>query len=90
MKMNDELDSVYIYIVSRGLFCGLQVFSIGNEEHHCLSKKFHFSIYSRSHLGSIQPPIQWVQGAPYSGVKRSGRQTDHSSSTSAEIKKGKF
>jgi hypothetical protein len=31
-------------------------------------------------------PIQWVQGALSSGVKRSRREADHPSPTSAEIK----
>jgi hypothetical protein len=35
---------------------------------------------------SSQPPIQWVPWALSSGVKRSGRQADHSPLASAEIK----
>jgi hypothetical protein len=53
-------------------------------------KNFHFSISSRPDLGSIQPPVQWVQGALFSrggGVKWQGRKVDHSTPTSAEIKK---
>jgi hypothetical protein len=38
-------------------------------------------------LESTQPPIQWVPGALSPGVKRLGRETDHSSSVSAEVKK---
>jgi hypothetical protein len=34
-----------------------------------------------------QPPIQWIPGALSSGVKRPGREAEHSSATSAEIKK---
>jgi hypothetical protein len=45
-------------------------------------KHFHFSISSRPTLGSTQPPIKWVPG-----VKRQGREADHSSPTSAEVKK---
>jgi hypothetical protein len=37
--------------------------------------------------GSIQPPIQWVPGALSPGVKRQGREADHSLPTSAQIKK---
>jgi hypothetical protein len=45
-------------------------------------KNFHFSISSRPALGSTQRPIQWVLG-----VKRPGREADHSPPTSAEVKK---
>jgi hypothetical protein len=41
-----------------------------------------FSTSSRPTLGSTQPPIQWV-----SGVKRPGREADHSPPASAEVKK---
>jgi hypothetical protein len=42
---------------------------------------------SRPALGSIQPPILWVEGALSPEVKRPGREVDHSSPTSAEVKK---
>jgi hypothetical protein len=45
-------------------------------------KNFHFSISSRPALGSTQPPIKWVPG-----IKRQGREADHSPPTSAEVKK---
>jgi hypothetical protein len=45
-------------------------------------KNFLFSTSSRPAVGSTQPPIQWVPG-----VKRSGREADHSSPGSAEVKK---
>jgi hypothetical protein len=45
-------------------------------------KNFHFSMSSRPALGSTQPPVQWVPG-----VKRPGREADHSPPTSAEVKK---
>jgi hypothetical protein len=38
-------------------------------------------------LGSTQPPIQWVPGAFSLGLKRPGREADHSPSTSAQVKK---
>jgi hypothetical protein len=50
-------------------------------------KNFLFSTSSRRALGSTQPPIQWVPGAILSGVKRSGREADHSLPVSAEVKK---
>jgi hypothetical protein len=45
-------------------------------------KNFHFSMSSKPALGPTQPPIQWVPG-----VKRPGREADHSPPTSAEVKK---
>jgi hypothetical protein len=48
-------------------------------------KNFHFSTASRRALGSIQPPIHWVPG-----VNRPGREADHSSPTSTEVKKTYF
>jgi hypothetical protein len=38
-------------------------------------------------LGPTHPPIQWVPGALSLGVNRPGREADHSSPTSAEVKK---
>jgi hypothetical protein len=37
-------------------------------------------------LGPTQPPSQWAQGAVSPGVKRQGRDADHSPPTSAEVK----
>jgi hypothetical protein len=47
---------------------------------------FLFTIASRTSQGPTQPPIQWVQGALSLGVKRPGRETDHSPPSSAEVK----
>jgi hypothetical protein len=41
---------------------------------------------SRRALGPTQPPILWVPGALSLGVERPGRDADHSSPTSAEVK----
>jgi hypothetical protein len=41
---------------------------------------------SRPTLGPIQPPIQWVPGPLSRGIKRPGREADHSPPSSAEIK----
>jgi hypothetical protein len=46
-----------------------------------------FSTSSRLALGPTQPPIQWVPGVLSPGVKRQGREADHSPPTSAEVKK---
>jgi hypothetical protein len=51
------------------------------------SRIFFFSTSSRPALGSTQPPIQWVLEALSPEVKRSGREADHSSPGSIEIKK---
>jgi hypothetical protein len=47
---------------------------------------FLFTTASRPVLGPIQPPIQWVQGFLSLGVKRRGREADHSPPSSAEVK----
>jgi hypothetical protein len=41
---------------------------------------------SSTALGPTQPPIQWVPGALSLGVKRSGRESNHSPESSAEVK----
>jgi hypothetical protein len=47
-----------------------------------------FSLHHRVQNGSglTQPPVQWVPGALSLGVKRQGRETDHSLPSSAEVK----
>jgi hypothetical protein len=50
-------------------------------------KNFLFSKSSRPAVGSTQPPIQWVLGALFRGVKRLGGEADHSPPASAEVKK---
>jgi hypothetical protein len=47
-----------------------------------------FSLHYRVQNGSgaIQPPMQWVLGAISLGVKRLGREADHSPPSSAEVK----
>jgi hypothetical protein len=47
-------------------------------------KNFQFSTSSRHALGSTEPPIQSVPGALSPGVKRPGREADHSPPASAE------
>jgi hypothetical protein len=50
-------------------------------------KNCHSSILPRLAQGCTQPLIQRVQGALSLGVKRQGREADHSSPTSADVKK---
>jgi hypothetical protein len=38
-------------------------------------------------LGSTQPPKQWIPVAIPPGIKRPGREADHSPTVSAEVKK---
>jgi hypothetical protein len=47
---------------------------------------FLFDTISRPALRSTQPPIQWVPGPPSLGLKRPGREADHSPPSSAEVK----
>jgi hypothetical protein len=47
---------------------------------------FLFNTASRTSLGPIEPPIQWVKRALSLGVKRPGREADHSPPSSAEVK----
>jgi hypothetical protein len=47
---------------------------------------FLFTTASRTPLVLTQPPIQWVQGSLSLGVKRTGREADHSPPPSAEVK----
>jgi hypothetical protein len=37
-------------------------------------------------LGPMQPPIHWVLRAPTPGIKRPGREADHSPPSSDEVK----
>jgi hypothetical protein len=47
---------------------------------------FLFTTTSRTALGPTQPPTQWLPGAFSLGVKRLGREVDHSPPSSAEVK----
>jgi hypothetical protein len=47
---------------------------------------FLFTTASRPALRPTQPPIQWVPGVLSLGVKRPGREADHSPPPSADIK----
>jgi hypothetical protein len=50
-------------------------------------KEILFSTSSRPALGFTKPLIQWVPGTLSPGVKRAGREADHSPPASAEVKK---
>jgi hypothetical protein len=49
------------------------------------SNYFVFTTASRTALGPTQHPIQWVQRSLFPGVKRPGREADHSPPSSAEV-----
>jgi hypothetical protein len=47
---------------------------------------FLFTTAPRTALGPTQPPIQWVLESPSLGVKRPGREADHSPPSTADVK----
>jgi len=47
---------------------------------------FIFTTVVRTALGPTQPPIQWVPRALSPAVKRPGREVDHSTLSSGEVK----
>jgi hypothetical protein len=47
---------------------------------------FLFTTASKTALGPTQPPIHWLPGALFLGVKRPGREADHSPPSSDEVK----
>jgi hypothetical protein len=49
---------------------------------------FLLSTVSRPTLGPTQPLIQWLLGALSQGIKRPGREADHSPPSTAEVKNG--
>jgi hypothetical protein len=51
-------------------------------------KIFIFPVMSRPTLEPIQPPSQWLPVALSSGLKRPGREADHSPPSRAKIKNG--
>jgi hypothetical protein len=50
-----------------------------------MGKIFLFPASSKPALGPTRPSIQWVPWAPYPGIKRPGREADHSPPASAEV-----
>jgi hypothetical protein len=64
---------------------GLEIGFLGFDSRRGL-EIFLFSTASRTALGPTQPPLQWVAGALSLGVKRPGRETDHSPPSTAEVK----
>jgi hypothetical protein len=47
---------------------------------------FLFTIVSRPTLGPKKPPTQWVPGALTLGLKRLGREADHSPPSTIDVK----
>jgi hypothetical protein len=86
-KLTVLIKPIPIYPVSRDsdwLRAGQQR---GRSSSPCRVKNFLFSTSSRPALGPTQPHTQWVPGALSPGVKRPGREADHSPPTTTEIKK---
>jgi hypothetical protein len=50
------------------------------------TRDYFFCTESRPTLGSNLPPVQWILGPPFSAVKWSGHEADHSPSSSAKSK----
>jgi hypothetical protein len=49
---------------------------------------FPFSTAPRPAMEPTLPPVQWVAGVLFPGVKRLGRDADHSTPSNAEVKNG--
>jgi hypothetical protein len=52
------------------------------------AQHFLFSTASKPVLGPTQCPIEWVPGPLSPGLKRQGREADHSPPSSDEVKNG--
>jgi hypothetical protein len=59
-----------------------------NEREDISGERVPISTASRPALVPTQPSVQWVPGALSLGVKQLGREADHSSPSSAEVKNG--
>jgi hypothetical protein len=76
-------DSIFV------AFCNsqhTQLYYWGRSSSAGRQKYFFFSKSSKPDLGPTQPPIQWISGTLYTGVKRPGREEDYSLPTSVEVK----
>jgi hypothetical protein len=51
-----------------------------------LQGTFLSSIVFKLALGTTQPPDQWIMGALSAGLKRQGREANHSPPSNAEVK----
>jgi hypothetical protein len=61
--------------------------AVGRSSNPDMVNNFLFFTSSRPAVGSTQPPIQWVPAVLSPGVKRLGRENDHSPRTNADVKK---
>jgi hypothetical protein len=72
-------------VISQKITFQLQIIALFKADTH--AAVFLFSTWFRPALEPTQPLIQWVLGALSSGVKRQGREADHSPADSADVKK---
>jgi hypothetical protein len=74
---------LYVAGIAQWYIAGLRL--DGFEFRHGL-EIFLFTTASRPALEPTQPPIHWVPGTLSLGVKRPGREAEHSSPSSTELK----
>jgi hypothetical protein len=78
---NDEPE--YLSQNRDGLHAGRPEFDFRQGKVHILC-----SAVPRPALGRTQSPIHWIPGNLSPGAKRTGRESDHSPTSSAEVKNG--
>jgi hypothetical protein len=82
--LNVYVSYIKVYsLYSDWLFAGRQR---GHSSSSGKGKNFLVSAPSRPVPGPTKPPTQWVPGSVSPGVKRPGREADHSPPTSADVK----
>jgi hypothetical protein len=88
--MKFDLSFIYEVGISRdssvGIVTGLRAGQLGFYDSWQALGIFLFATVFTPGLGRNQPPIQWVPGAPFVGLKRPGREAEHSPPFSAEFK----
>jgi hypothetical protein len=80
--------SITVCVAFQRVFIVVSVyFVITQSGNFCIHPRIYFiTPQIKTALGPTQPPIQWVRGALSLGIKRPGREADHSPPSSAEVK----